>query len=164
MTQIPLVKDFMTKALITLGPDTDIFAAIDILLKNRISGAPVVDARKRLIGILSEKDCLRVFASGAFHQLVGGIVADYMSKNLTTVDPEDDLFKVAGLFFKNSFRRLPVLDDGVLVGQVSRRDVLQASRKIWAQSFPASPWSDSRYLTDEIKAALGEKPPTHPGV
>jgi CBS domain-containing protein len=158
MSTIPVARDFMAKSLVTLGPKTDIFSAIDILLRNRISGAPVIDEDKKLIGMLSEKDCLRVFASGAYHQGAGGIVSDYMSTKLTTVSPEDDLFKVAEVFLKNSFRRLPVMDNGVLVGQVSRRDVLEASHKIWTGAPAARPWTDSRYLTDEIKAALADRP------
>lgn len=158
MSTIPTVRDFMAKSLVTLEPKTDIFTAIDTLLRHRISGAPVVDENKKLIGMLSEKDCLRVFAQGAYHQIAGGQVADYMSSQLTTVGPDDDLFSVADIFLKNSFRRLPVLDQGVLVGQVSRRDVLEASRKIWTGASGQKPWTDSRYLSEEMKAALADRP------
>lgn len=159
MSKIPLVRDFMATQLVTLRPEMSIFEAIDLLLKHRYSGAPVVDGDGRLVGILSEKDCLRVYASGAFFNNAGGIVGDYMSREVVTVGPDDELFRVADIFLKRSFRRLPVLQDGRLVGQVSRRDVLQASRRIVEQSPVAKPWTDSKYLSDEVKAALADRPP-----
>ena len=81
MTQIPLVKDFMTTKVITLKPNMDIYEAMTQLLKHHISGAPVVDDERNLVGILSEKDCLRVFAVRAYSgQLPGGLVSDFMSE------------------------------------------------------------------------------------
>lgn len=159
MSQIPVVREFMATHLVTLRSDMSIFAAIDLLLKHQISGAPVVDAEDKLVGVLSEKDCLRVIASGAFHKTAGGEVSDYMSHEVLTVGPDDDVFHVADIFLTHSFRRLPVLDKGKLVGQVSRRDVLNASRRILEESPIQKPWTDAKYLTDEIKAALSDKTP-----
>ena len=155
MSKLPVVKDIMVTKLVTLSPDMHIQQAISLLLKHRISGAPVVDDEKKLVGVLSEKDCLRIFANGAYNNLPGGVVDQYMSKTLTTIEADTDLFTVADIFFKNSFRRLPVQDtDGRLVGQVSRCDVLEGSRQIWETSPVEREWTDSKYLTDEIKAAL----------
>ncbi len=154
MGAVPVVRDVMTKRLVTLSPDVDVFQAIDLLLKNKVSGAPVVDANGALVGVLSEKDCLRVFASDAFYHLTGGQVSDFMSREVKTVDPDDDVFKVADLFLKNSFRRLPVVDEGKLVGQVSRRDILTASLKILETSPVPKPWTDSKYITPEMQAVL----------
>jgi len=147
----------MTKALVTLRPDMSIYEAISVLLKNKISGAPVVDQGKMLVGVLSEKDCLRIFANGAYNQLPGGIVADYMSKVTKTAHPDDDLFTVADVFLKNPFRRLPVLEHGVLVGQVSRRDVLIGSRAIWEHPPVKQPWTDSKYIPEQVQAAIDSK-------
>ena len=89
------------------------------------------DESKMLLGVLSEKDCLRIFANKAFNQIPTGLVADYMSKSMKSLHPDDDLFKVAELFLKNPFRRLPVIEHGILIGQVSRYDVLlEGSRRI----------------------------------
>lgn len=162
MSRIPLVREFMATNLVTLRPEMTIFAAIDVLLKNRFSGAPVVDEQGRLVGILSEKDCLRVYASGAFFNNAGGLVSDYMSREVMTVEPDDEIFRVADIFLKRSFRRLPVLQDGRLVGQVSRRDVLQASRRLMEESAVQKPWTDSKYLSAEMKAALADRPPPPP--
>jgi CBS domain-containing protein len=162
MSKLPLVKEIMATKLVRLSPDMNIEEAIGLLLKHRISGAPVVDAESKLVGILSEKDCLRIFANGAYNNLPGGVVGQYMSKTLTTIDANADLFSVADIFFQNTFRRLPVLDDeGHLLGQVSRRDVLEGSRQIWETSPVEAAWTDAKYLTDEIKAAL-ESPHPRP--
>ena len=71
--------DMMTRAIVTLSPDTDIGVAIRCLLRNRITGAPVVDVTGRLVGILSEKDCLRVFVEEEGDKPSARAVADYMS-------------------------------------------------------------------------------------
>jgi CBS domain-containing protein len=156
MSKIPVVRDVMATSLITLRADMPIHEAIALLLKNRISGAPVVDAEQKLVGVLSEKDCLRVFANDAYFHLAGGAVGDYMSRTLSTVGPDDDVFKVADLFLRNSFRRLPVLEGGRLVGQVSRRDILKASIKMLEVK---KPWTDARYLSPDLQALLSDKPP-----
>ena len=126
-----VVRDFMTTLMVTLRQDMGIYEAIKILLKNKTSGAWVLDENKMLLGVLSEKDCLRIFANKAFNQIPTGLVADYMSKSMKSLHPDDDLFKVAELFLKNPFRRLPVIEHGILIGQVSRYDVLlEGSRRI----------------------------------
>ncbi len=126
-----VVRDFMTTLMVTLRQDMGIYEAIKILLKNKTSGAWVLDESKMLLGVLSEKDCLRIFANKAFNQIPTGLVADYMSKSMKSLHPDDDLFKVAELFLKNPFRRLPVIEHGILIGQVSRYDVLlEGSRRI----------------------------------
>lgn len=162
MSKIPLAREFMATSLVTLRPEMAICDAISILLKHRVSGASVVDESNRLLGILSEKDCLRVFANGAFYQLTGGIVADYMSKDVTTIGPDDDLFKIADIFLKNSFRRLPVLEGERLVGQISRRDVLLAAKHMCTDTSSRKTWSDSKYLSEEVQAVLQEPVPDKP--
>ena len=69
MERIPVVKNYMITRLITLTRDMDVYFAIGLLLKNRISGAPVIDNDNNLVGILSEKDCLRIFANGSFYDM-----------------------------------------------------------------------------------------------
>ncbi|MFT5121464.1 MAG: CBS domain-containing protein [Kiritimatiellia bacterium] len=153
MSKVPLAKEFMTRRIVTLHPDMDIYDAIRGLLKHHISGAPVVEDGM-LVGILSEKDCLNMFTKSVYDTIPGGVVRDYMSKKIVSCNQDDDLFAVAGIFFKNSFRRLPVLENGKLIGLVSRPDVLKGSMELWAEPDHKKKWSDSVYLTEEIKAAL----------
>ena len=85
---VPSVKDCMTTKLVTLSPGTDMEDAIRKLLKHQISGAPVVDQDRRLLGVLSEKDCLRIFANAVYNVLPGAVVEQYMSTKITTIDSE----------------------------------------------------------------------------
>jgi len=158
MSKVILVREVMATGLLTLKPDMPIFQAITLLLKNRVSGAPVVDDSNRLVGVISEKDCLGVFANEAFFsQGSAGQVEDYMSKDIKTIDPDEDVFTAAELFLQNSFRRLPVVDNGNLVGQLSRRDVLIASLKIVQDSPIKKEWTDAKYIPEEIKAVLSDR-------
>ena len=131
--QFESVKDYMSKQLITFTPETDIRDAIDSILKNKISGAPVLNGNKELVGILSEKDCLRiVMLSNYFNEPNGmGKVADFMSHEVKTVSGDLNVVEVAHEFIHSHFRRFPVVDkEGKLMGQVSRRDILRAVKKI----------------------------------
>ena len=120
------VRDYMTRDLVTFSEHTDLFKAIDILLTNRISGAPVIDASGRLIGLLSESDCLRSILSGSYFEEVGGSVSTVMTAVVETIDADADIVKAAEHFIHRGRRRLPVVDAGRLVGQISRRDILRA--------------------------------------
>ena len=163
MEAIPLVQDVMSKNLIVVEPDTDIFAALSLLLDHKISGAPVVryiDHEKELVGILTEKDCMSIIANGAFYDLPGGNVSDYMSRVVITIEPDVDLFAAADKFIQTHYRRIPVVIKGFLVGILARRDVLYASRKLWQnQHAPDAP--DPGYLTEKIKGKLGDTGITH---
>lgn len=154
MSKAFTAKDLMSRSLVTLKPEMDLEQAIHVLLKNKVSGATVVNDDGEVQGVLSEKDCLRIFTSGAYNSLPKSYVRDYMTRDVTTVAPDADLFRVAELFLKNSFRRLPVIEDGILVGQVSRRDVLERSRELWQAAPPVKEWTDAKYIPDEIRARL----------
>ncbi len=122
------VKDFMTKKLITFTPDMEIKTALKTLLGNKISGAPVVDASGKLVGMLSEKDCIRLLVDGYYNQRpaeLDGKLESYMSRNLKTIQQSATMMEIAIEFANSNYRRLPVLDGEKLVGQISRRDVLR---------------------------------------
>jgi len=124
------VRDYMTKGLITVKPEMDIFEAIGILQKHRISGAPVVDMDNHLVGVLSEGDCLNAIIRGIYYEDAGGKVAEYMSSEVETTGPDEDIVDVAVDFNKKRKRRFPVVEDGHLVGQISQRDILRAVLEI----------------------------------
>ena len=85
-----------------------------------------LDENGKLIGVLSEIDCMPTIIQDLYYSDSGGSVGDFMSTELTTVNSEMGLVDLAEIFQKKHFRRLPVVDNGILVGQVSRRDVLKA--------------------------------------
>ena len=125
-----LAKDIMATKLVTLPPDMDVFKAIGYLLEHRISGAPVVD-QGNLLGVFSERYCMSVLIESAYQQLPTTEVFTFMNKDLGRTIPVDmDLLSIARIFLDTHYRRLPVLRDGKLVGQISRRDVLRAAHKL----------------------------------
>jgi CBS domain-containing protein len=120
------------KDLVTVSPDQTIQEVIDIIIEKRISGAPVLDAQRKLVGIISEKDCLRIIVDQAYHNLPiePKKVSDYMTVNVKTLSSESDVVEAANEFLNTPIRRLPIIEKGVLIGQVSRRDILKASKNI----------------------------------
>jgi CBS domain-containing protein len=124
------VEDYMARQLVTVGPQTTAAEAIGLLLKHEISGMPVVDEQGTLLGVLSERDCLKPLVDAQYFELPTTPVKELMSTNLRTVSPQCDIMEVAELFLNNRYRRVPVLDNGRLVGQISRRDILRAIREV----------------------------------
>ncbi|WP_146590146.1 CBS domain-containing protein [Puniceibacterium confluentis] len=132
MTDRPRISDYMASDLILLKPDMEILHAMRTLLEKRLSGASVIDADGRLVGVLSKKDCLRAALNGAYYQEWGGQVSAYMSTDVVTLDADLDLVAAAERFLVSEYRRFPVLRDGELVGQISRADVLRALVDNWS--------------------------------
>jgi predicted transcriptional regulator len=120
------VREYMAANLVTFTPETEIFEAIRQLINHGISGAPVTDKLGNIVGILSEKDCLKMALNAAYYDEMGGKVADFMSGKAVTVDVETSIVEVAEMFLNSPFKRYPVLKDNRLVGQISRSDVLKA--------------------------------------
>ena len=120
-------RDFMIKKLVKLHPDMDVLEAVQMLLKNRISGAPVVDSDGVYLGVFSEKCSMQVLLDAAYEQLPSNTVRAFMDCDAQTIAPDTQLLSIAQVFLLTSYRRLPVLEDGRLIGQVSRRDVLRAA-------------------------------------
>lgn len=127
------VSDYMARRLVTFRPDTSIVEALGLLLDKRISGAPVVDDDGTLVGMLSEVDLMQVFIQDSYYDENAGIVGDYMHAPVETVAPETDIYSLAEQFRKARRRRYPVVKNGKLVGQISRRDVLRAARDLMSK-------------------------------
>lgn len=124
-----VARDIMVTRLVTLSPDMDVFKAIEMLVKNKISGAPVVDAQKRLLGVFSEKCCMQVLIDAAYEGLPANRVEVFMETDPRTAAEETSLLSIAQVFLITPRRRLPVVRDGILVGQISRRDVIRHAIK-----------------------------------
>ena len=120
------VRDYMASNLITLSPDTDILSAIRQIIANRISGAPVVDADGHLVGMLSERDCLKVALQADYYAEAGAKVSEFMTTDVRTIDVSTNILELAEMFVEQPYRRYPVTEAGRLVGQISVRDVLRA--------------------------------------
>jgi len=124
-----LVDDFMTTHLATAKPEMDLLALVDLLLIQGISGAPVVDQDGKLVGMISEQDCLRKILVGTYQGDIGGRVEDAMTSPVETVKMGASIVEVAEQMLMTNRRRFPVVDlEDRLRGQISRRDLLKAIR------------------------------------
>jgi CBS domain-containing protein len=113
-------KDVMRCGLLTVSKETSLHDAADILSSSRVTGLPVVDSSMQLQGIVSEKDILRtLFVSPQ----TGLLVNDIMTEDVVSFSHLDSLYEICDCLINNEFRRVPILDDGRLVGIVSRADI-----------------------------------------
>jgi CBS domain-containing protein len=113
----------MTTDLVTVRPDASIEEAIDALLNEHISGLPVTDAEWRLVGVITEFALLAV----AYDKAVKNhTVSQHMTREVITVDVNDPVGRIADLCIVHRVRRVPVMQDGRLIGIIARRDVLRA--------------------------------------
>ena len=122
------VKQYMASKVMTFLPELAISDAIEMLVQYRYTGAPVVDLSGKLVGMLSEKDCLRVAVRSG--NVGEALVGEYMTKAVESVTPEASLFDVAEKFTNAQYKRLPVVENGKLVGQISRADILRAIKEL----------------------------------
>ncbi len=130
MRRLPTVREYMDTSVHTLSPDTDILKAVNLLVQKGVTGAPVVDAQGKLVGMLTELDCLKLLTHGDAGQgAPRGQVKDFMSTTVQTIPPDMDIYYAAGLFLKVHFRRFPVVEDGALVGAITRFDILKAVQR-----------------------------------
>lgn len=132
-----LVKDYMTHSLVTFRKEDPVIKVIEALMKYRISGAPVVNEHNELVGVISDGDCMKQISESRYYNMPIGDrrVGDFMETNVTTIDKNVNIFDCASLFYKHDCRRFPIIENGKLIGQISRKDVLCAAMKIRAQNW-----------------------------
>lgn len=118
--------------MVTFRPDQSIHVAIATILEKRISGAPVLDEHRHLVGNLSEKDCLRIIVDKFYHNLPveDRKVSDYMSTKVFTFSPSTNVVEAAIEFLNSPIRRYAVVEKGTLIGEISRREILRAAQNI----------------------------------
>lgn len=120
--------DIMTSPVITLRPSTPVPAAAALLVAHGFTAAPVVDRARHVLGIVTEADLIRhrILPEGwTFAEGVVPLVATVMTPVPVVMRPEDDVADVVSFMLDADVRSVPIVDDGVLVGIVSRRDVLR---------------------------------------
>ena len=152
---LPVASEIMKTSLLTLRGDTPILEAVQLLLKHEVSGAPVVDAEGHLLGMCSDLECLRVLTAGEFYRddhREEGTVAESMRTGVRCASPHDDIYSLAQLFLTQAVRRLPVVDDGVLIGQVSHRDVLRSLETLRQRRAPHTHYPDYREPAADVGA------------
>ena len=131
------VKEYMTKDLITFKPGTPLKEVVHSLLTNKITGAPVLNERGEVVGLIDDKDCLKLMFDSLYHNLPvsSKTTEDYMSDMMKSVNINTDIMDAANIFLTTPYKRLLVFDDGgKLKGQISRHDILRAIEDIeWGE-------------------------------
>jgi CBS domain-containing protein len=168
--------DVMTSKVITVGPDAQLQDVAQTLLANRISAMPVVAADGKLIGIISEGDLMRRVESGTerrrswWLELMTGRevlaaeyvkehsrkVSDVMTREVITVKPETPLSDIATVLERNGIKRVPVVQDGKVVGIISRANLLQALASYRAPIEGRAP-SDTA-IRESVMARINSEP------
>ena len=115
-------KAIMQTDVITVNAHTPIYEAIKILLKNDITGLPVVNDDMTLAGIITEKDVLHLLSDLKDDSAE---VEDFMTKHVVSFDQDEDLIAISESLIKDHFRRVPIVSEGKLVGIISRKDIIK---------------------------------------
>ena len=171
-----LAKDVMTTNVVTIASDTRVDDIARLLLERNISGAPVLDTAGRLVGVVSEGDLMRRLESDAgrhrswwltllaspeerardFTKSHGQLAEDVMTRDVVTVAEDTPVGEIAHILERRRIKRVPVVQDGKVVGIVSRANLLHglAAHK---DRISIAPSSDDRTIREQIMASVGQQ-------
>ena len=116
-------KDVMTKKLMTIEPNAKIIEVIKLMVEHKVTGLPVVNEDMGLLGMVTEKDILKILLYGK--DIRKRTASDLMTMGITSFNEDDDLMPILKSLVENNFRRVPILSDQELVGIISRRDIIR---------------------------------------
>jgi len=131
-----VAKDVMKSGLLTVRTSTPVYEAMEVLATKNVTGLPVVDDYMNLLGIVSEKDILKLLYDP---NAKPGLVKDYMTTDVVGFDKNTSLFEICHCLVNNNFRRVPILDNGKLVGIISRTDIMAYIMKNHSRFFSQKP-------------------------
>ncbi len=131
------VSDYMSTNLITFRPEQSVLEVMNTLIKNKISGGPVINEKKELLGIISEGDCMKQISESRYYNMPmeDMIVEKHMAQEVETIDGNMNVFDAANKFVNSKRRRFPIIEQGKLIGQISQKDVLKAALKLNGQTW-----------------------------
>jgi len=131
-----VARDVMKSGLLTVGTSTPIYEAMEILATKNVTGLPVVDDYMNLLGVISEKDMLKLLYDP---NAKPGLVEEYMTTGVIGFDQGTSLFEICDCLINNNFRRVPILNHGKLVGIISRTDIMAYIMKNRSRFFSQKP-------------------------
>jgi CBS domain-containing protein len=155
----PLARDYMNRKVRCLSPGMTLHEVIGYLLAHGLSSAPVVedhDGHRVLVGLVSELDCLEHLSNDVFYDTPSPphTAASMMRRHPLCVLPDTELFALASIFLTHGMRHLPVVENGDLVGLVSRRDILKALEQ---HAREVSPDQDRHYGPLDMRDVLTQR-------
>jgi len=127
-----LVKDYMSKEVITFHKSDSIFEVKRILLEKKISGAPIINKSGKLIGIISETDLMKQIVDSRYYNMPMSktTVSKYMTENVDSISPNETIFDAAEKFLRLKRKRFPVMVSNKILGIISRVDIIAAALNI----------------------------------
>ncbi|VFB09868.1 CBS domain-containing protein [Aeromonas salmonicida] len=120
------IRDHMGRLTHFLTPQLGLAEALDRLHHSGLSGLPVLDGQQQLVGFLSEQDCIPSLITGSYHCDTRTQVEDMMSRTPLSVDPDDSILDLARQMSGAKPKIYPVLEQGKVIGIISRHQVMQA--------------------------------------
>jgi CBS domain-containing protein len=187
-----LAADIMTQPALAIAPDAPLAQAIGLMTEHRVSGLPVIGPDGAIAGILTEGDLLRRVETGtaggspnwltrllqpgyearSYIQTHGRRVGEVMTRDVVTVEATTDVAEVVALMLKHRVKRLPVVQEGRLVGVVSRADLVRELGKSLAENAPrmsdaalrrairvameAEPWAKGHNVTIDVRDGVAQ--------
>lgn len=115
------IKEIMERNVIALSSKDSVESAVEIMFEKRVGGCPILDKDGVVVGIITERDILEFLAT---KKTADGIAEDYMTKNVVTLRPRDSIETAMKTMISKRFRRLPVIEDGILLGLITAREIL----------------------------------------
>ncbi len=124
-------ESIMVKDVLSVKPETLIYDAMNIMVDHKVSGLPVIDNENHLVGILSEKDVLRLLIDEDVND--NQTVSKFMNDKVVAFSPESSIVSICEFLLQNPFRRVPIIKDNKLVGVIARRDIITFILKLRAK-------------------------------
>ena len=132
-----LVRDIMKRNLVVFSPNDSIFDVMKKFVKYKISGGPVLNKTGKIVGVISEADCMKEISDSRYFNMpiLDKRVKNFMEKNVDTIKSSTSIFDAASMFHTTSRRRFPVTENQKLVGQISRKDIVIAAINMQSQTW-----------------------------
>tara|TARA_B100000925_G_C22000832_1_gene471205 strand:+ start:743 stop:1207 length:465 start_codon:yes stop_codon:yes gene_type:complete len=132
-----LVRDIMKRNLVVFSPNDSIFEVMKKFVKHKISGGPVLNKNGKIVGVISEADCMKEISDSRYFNMpiLDKRVKNFMQKNVDTINSSTSIFDAASRFYNSSRRRFPVIENQKLVGQISRKDIVIAAINMQSQTW-----------------------------
>lgn len=121
-----LVKDFMDYDPHAIPVTANVREVVESLLRAGIIGAPVIDEKEKVVGFVSEQDCIKEMLNDVFYCEEPPLVTAVMRADVLTVTPDSSIVEIAQTMLENKPKNYPVVDDGKLVGLINRSLILKA--------------------------------------
>ena len=116
------VNDVMVKKVITVTKDVEMPRLCRLISRKRLSGVPVIDKKRRLVGFISERDIIAAVPKPGFMERTAGQI---MTRKVKSISPDEPLTNASKIFSAEKYRQLPVVRAGKVVGIIARKDVIQ---------------------------------------